>query len=232
MKNNKFLLVFKEKKYLSTVIVGIVFVFAILVDQLTKGLIIPAFIPKVGDSLKIIPKFISFIYVKNYGAAWGIFQNNTIFLSIMTFIGLGIILAFYIVRLKKVGNRTSMLFAVSIGLMLGGAVGNLADRLIFGYVRDFINFDFINFPVFNFADTFLTIGIALLIIYICFFYSKETDTKKLQNNDNNIHNSSDQNLIKLEDDKVEKQIKVDKDEQTNSQCDLKKDDKSEGEMNE
>ncbi len=152
-----------------------------LIDQLTKGLIIPAYIPKVGDYLKVIPNFISFIFVKNYGAAWGIFENNTIFLSIMTFVGIAIIIAFYILRLKTVGNRTSMLMAVSVGLLIGGAVGNLADRLILGYVRDFINFEFISFPVFNFADIFLTFGIILLVVYMLFFYSKETENVAIKN---------------------------------------------------
>ncbi|MCI8556045.1 MAG: signal peptidase II [Clostridia bacterium] len=164
---------FKDKKFLSPFIVCCVFAFALILDQLTKGLIIPKLIPNVYDHIKVIPKFISFIYVQNKGAAWGILKDNTIFLIIMSFIGIALILSFYILRLKRTGNRTSILFAVSVGLIIGGAVGNLADRLIFRYVRDFINFDFMNFPVFNFADVALTFGIIILLIYILFFYNKE-----------------------------------------------------------
>ncbi len=164
---------FKDKKFLSPFIVGCVFAFALILDQLTKGLIIPKLIPNVYDHIKVIPKFISIIYVQNKGAAWGILKDNTIFLIIMSFIGIALILSLYILRLKKTGNRTSILFAVSVGLIIGGAVGNLADRLIFRYVRDFINFDFMNFPVFNFADVALTFGIIILLIYILFFYNKE-----------------------------------------------------------
>lgn len=174
MKIKEFLLkLFKDKKFLSPFIVGCVFAFAFILDQLTKGLIIPKLIPNVYDHIKVIPKFISFIYVQNKGAAWGILKDNTIFLIIMSFIGIALILSFYILRLKRTGNRTSILFAVSVGLIIGGAVGNLADRLIFRYVRDFINFDFMNFPVFNFADVALTFGIIILLIYILFFYNKE-----------------------------------------------------------
>ena len=164
---------FKDKKFLSPFIVCCIFAFALILDQLTKGLIIPKLIPNVYDHIKVIPKFISFIYVQNKGAAWGILKDNTIFLIIMSFIGIALILSFYILRLKRTGNRTSILFAVSVGLIIGGAVGNLADRLIFRYVRDFINFDFMNFPVFNFADVALTFGIIILLIYILFFYNKE-----------------------------------------------------------
>lgn len=174
MKIKEFLLkLFKDKKFLSPFIVGCVFAFALILDQLTKGLIIPKLIPNVYDHIKVIPKFISFIYVQNKGAAWGILKDNTIFLIIMSFIGIALILSLYILRLKKTGSRTSILFAVSVGLIIGGAVGNLADRLIFRYVRDFINFDFMNFPVFNFADVALTFGIIILLIYILFFYNKE-----------------------------------------------------------
>ncbi len=190
MKNKKNIPIFKEKRFLSAFVVGMVFVLAILVDQLTKGLIIPAFIPKVGDSMKVLPNIINFIYVKNFGAAWGIFKNNTIFLIIVTILGIALIATFYVVRMVKMGNRVSILFAVSTGMMLGGAVGNLADRLIFGYVRDFINFEFFNFPVFNFADTFLTIGIILLIIYILFFYNKEMKEMEVEGQNNTKKNGA------------------------------------------
>jgi len=178
---------FKDKKFLSPFIVCCVFAFALILDQLTKGLIITKLIPNVYDHIKVIPKFISFIYVQNKGAAWGILKDNTIFLIIMSFIGIALILSFYILRLKRTGNRTSILFAVSVGLIIGGAVGNLADRLIFRYVRDFINFDFMNFPVFNFADVALTFGIIILLIYILFFYNKElVEEGKLETKGRNL----------------------------------------------
>ena len=187
MKVKQFFNIVKNKKYLSPLIVISVFIFALLLDQLTKIFIISRCIPNVGDYIKVIPKVISFVYTKNYGAAWGILQNNTIFLIIMTFIGMGIMIAFYIIRLKKVENRASITFAVATGLIVGGAVGNLIDRLFLGYVRDFINFDFLYFPVFNFADAALSIGIIIMLVYILFLYSKEE--KPVQNLEKNIKNT-------------------------------------------
>ena len=119
MKVKQFLKIFKNKKFLSPLIAVSVFIVALLLDQLTKGLIISRKIPKVGDYIQVIPKCISFVYTKNYGAAWGILQNNTIFLIIMTFIGIGLMLAFYIVRLRKVGDRASITFAISRAVPLG-----------------------------------------------------------------------------------------------------------------
>ena len=152
----------------------IVFTLALLLDILTKKFIISRIIPNVGDSKKVIPNFISFIYLKNYGAAWGIFQNGRVFLSIVSILGIIILITFYVLRLLRAKGRSSILLAVTMGLLIAGALGNLIDRLAFGYVRDFINFDFIRFPIFNFADVCLTFGIILILIYIFFIYSKET----------------------------------------------------------
>lgn len=145
----------------------------LLLDLLTKGLIITNLIPNVGDRVGVIPKLISFIYVKNYGAAWGILGGRNIFLIVMSIIILGLFITFYVLRVKKVKNKTSCLLGISVGLIVGGCIGNLFDRLIFGYVRDFINFDFMDFPVFNFADIALTFGVIIMVIYFFFFYTKE-----------------------------------------------------------
>lgn len=205
MKVKQFFKNFKNKKYLSPLIAVGVFIFALLLDQLTKELIIKNLIPKVGDFVSVIPKCISFVYTKNYGAAWGILQNNTIFLIVMTFIGIGIMLAFYIVRLKKVGNRASITFAVSTGLIIGGAIGNLIDRLFLGYVRDFINFDFLYFPVFNFADVCLTIGIIIMLVYILFLYSKEEEnlSKNTKNEQKNTQNQEKNDNFEIRIEKTE-----------------------------
>ncbi len=222
MKSKDFFKIFKNRKYLSPLIVVMVFIFALLLDQLTKTFIIANLIPNVGDYMSVIPKVISFIFVKNKGAAWGIFEDNTIFLIIMTFIGMAIIMTFYILRLKNAGNKSSILLAVTVGLIMGGAIGNLGDRLFLGYVRDFINFDFMNFPVFNFADIALTFGIILLVIYIIFFYSKETDSKNTDKNQN-VENKG----ISIQDKQNEKEIeeiKIDDKQSSDLNCDNKEGD--------
>lgn len=170
----------KNKRNLSIIIAFSVLACILLLDLLTKGLIIPNLIPNVGDSINVIPGFINFVYVKNTGAAWGMMEGRPVFLIIISIIVLGLLIAYYILRLKKTGNKSSVLFGLSIGLVAGGCLGNLFDRIAFGYVRDFINFQFMEFPVFNFADVALTAGMIVILIYFAFYYSKEEKLLKNQ----------------------------------------------------
>lgn len=174
----------KNKKILISIILSCsIFAVVLLTDLLTKGLIIPNLIPNVGDRVGIIPKLISFIYVKNYGAAWGILGGRNIFLIVMSIVILALFITFYVLRVKKVRNNLSCLLGISVGLIAGGCIGNLFDRLVFGYVRDFINFDFMNFPVFNFADIALTFGVIIMVVYFLFFFAKEDkNVDKIQEN--------------------------------------------------
>jgi signal peptidase II len=163
----------KNKALLSIILAGSIFVGILLLDLLTKAFIIPNIIPNVGDKVVIIPNLISFVYVKNTGAAWGIFGGGQVFLIVISAVVLALFIAFYVLRVKKVGNRSSMLLGISVGLIAGGCIGNMVDRIFLGYVRDFINFEFMNFPVFNFADIALTFGVIIMIIYFLFFFTKE-----------------------------------------------------------
>ncbi len=178
----------KIKKFISPIIAISICVGVLLLDLLTKGLIIKYVVPNVGDSAKVLPPLINFIYVKNTGAAWGIFGGRQIFLIILTTIILALFITFYILRVKRIGEKSSILFAVSTGLIVGGALGNLIDRIFLGYVRDFINFMFIDFPVFNFADISLTFGIIIVVIYFLFYYSKEE--AKISKNKENIEKNN------------------------------------------
>ncbi len=96
-------------------------------------------------------------YVTNTGAAFGILQDQAVFLTVMAFIGLAAIYVYY--RYPPFEHWVATL---AIGLMLGGAVGNLLDRVTQGRVTDFI--DFPRFPSFNVADSSITIGVAIIII--------------------------------------------------------------------
>ena len=173
----------KNKKMWISIILSIsIFGAILLLDLLSKGLIIPNLIPNVGDRVGIIPKFISFIYVKNFGAAWGILGGRNIFLIVISIVILALFITFYVLRVKKVKNKSSCLLGISVGLIAGGCIGNLFDRLVFGYVRDFINFDFMDFPVFNFADIALTFGVIIMVVYFIFYYSKEEKSGKKEEN--------------------------------------------------
>lgn len=117
-----------------------------------------------GGALEFIPGFIRFEYHKNTGMAWGLFSNATWVFIVITIITGGLI-AFILVKTLKTMPRSLQL---GLALVLSGAIGNLVDRVALGYVRDFIAFDFIDFPVFNFADSCITVGAVLLIASVLF----------------------------------------------------------------
>ena len=100
----------------------------------------------------------------NTGAAWGIFSGQTIWLIVVSV--LMIVALFVYNHFVKEKNT---LYCISFGFIIGGAVGNLIDRIALRYVRDFIFLDFLpTFPVFNLADSFLCVGAILLAINILF----------------------------------------------------------------
>ena len=101
-------------------------------------------------------------YVKNYGAAFNIFSGSRIFLSIISII-FSILLIYLILR-KNTLNQFDL---ASYSFILGGTIGNGIDRIIKGFVIDFINLNIINFPVFNIADLSINIGFIFLL-YIIF----------------------------------------------------------------
>ena len=129
------------------------------IDQLSKFLIISNF--DINASKNIIPSFFSITYIRNTGAAWGVFSNGTMLLAVFSIIFLLFAIK-YIIDLKEI----SKLSTISYGMLLGGIIGNLVDRLFRNYVVDFLNFKIFsyNYPVFNIADIFIVIGIFLIII--------------------------------------------------------------------
>ncbi len=129
-------------------------------DQLSK-LWIRAHLA-LGESLPITDR-LSLIYIGNTGSAFGLLANQTFLIITISIASLFIILLF--LRYLSLATTLSM---VSIGLILGGAVGNLIDRLRFGYVTDFIYFRLwgnFHWPAFNIADTAITVGVFTLIYY-------------------------------------------------------------------
>tara|TARA_B100000900_G_C20434205_1_gene656280 strand:- start:196 stop:654 length:459 start_codon:yes stop_codon:yes gene_type:complete len=131
--------------------------FIILIDQFTKYLMFNNY------KIFINKNFILFRldFVKNYGAAFNIFSGNRIFLSLISIIFS--ILLIYLLFRKNNLNSTE-LYAYSF--ILGGTIGNGIDRLLKGFVIDFINLNTINFPVFNIADISINVGFVFLIYNI------------------------------------------------------------------
>ena len=121
-------------------------------DQLTKYLVRSYM--EVGQS---IPGdgFIRLTYIRNTGSAFGLFPNQTLILTIAAVVGVGII-GYFLIK----GAGTNSLLGLSLTFQLGGAIGNVIDRVAFGYVIDFV--DLRIWPIFNVADSSITIGFLLL----------------------------------------------------------------------
>ena len=171
-----------KSKFFKTVFVAIIVVMLVLVfDMLTKYLLIGRLIPNVGDQASFIEGFINFVHVQNDGASGGILGGQTALLILLT-IALLIALGWYYFSKIKTGGNYQTLLSVAIGFVVGGSLGNLYDRLFFGYVRDFINFQFIDFPVFNIADSAITIGVILLVIYfLCeYIFAVKKEKKRIE----------------------------------------------------
>ncbi len=129
----------------------------IMIDQIVKLLIRTKM--KINTSIPIIPDIFNLTYTENKGAAFSILQNTQILLIIVGLVFL-YLLDYYIKKEKKF----SKLSIISLGLIIGGIVGNLVDRILLHAVVDYLDFTLINFPIFNIADSCITIGVILFII--------------------------------------------------------------------
>ena len=132
----------------------------VCLDQLTKGLAI-IYLPQVGDSVPIWQDVLHFTRVNNPGAAWGMLSDaRWVFMISSTVAIVGVL--FYLLKYRP----ASKWLTVSLSMIVGGGIGNMIDRVYFQYVVDFIDFTLIDFPVFNVADSFVTVGAGMLIAYL------------------------------------------------------------------
>ncbi|WP_396127698.1 signal peptidase II [Dethiobacter alkaliphilus] len=126
----------------------------VFLDQLTKYLVINSM--NLNESVPVIPNVFHITYVGNYGAAFGILPHRTGLFVIITVAVVLLIIGF----LRKLPAEYRLM-RVALALQLAGAIGNLIDRLRFGFVIDFL--DFRVWPVFNVADIAIVVGIGLLL---------------------------------------------------------------------
>jgi len=110
-----------------------------------------------NEPVEIIKNIFYLTFVHNTGAAFGIFKNQTLFFIVVSILAVITI----VIYIKKFSN-ISLAIKIGLALILGGAFGNLVDRLCFGYVVDFLDFKI--WPVFNIADSAITVGTFLLIV--------------------------------------------------------------------
>ncbi|MCR5230341.1 MAG: signal peptidase II [Solobacterium sp.] len=138
-------------------------------DQLTKIWIQNT--PEMHVNVEIIRNFFYITYVKNTGAAWSMLAGHQVFLSAVAAAAILVMFRFMLSNMKK-GRKVH---AYALAMMIAGAAGNLIDRLMLGYVRDFLNFYIFgyDFPVFNVADCALTVGVIILMI--CMIFEKDED---------------------------------------------------------
>ncbi|WP_028125760.1 signal peptidase II [Eremococcus coleocola] len=136
----------------------------IIIDQIFKAWIVAHL--SLGQSMSFLPGIMDFYYVQNKGAGWSLFQGQMTFFMLAT-----LLVCIYFIYLVYKHRKGPWYLRISYGLLLGGALGNLIDRLRLGYVVDMFRTLFIEFPIFNIADAALTLAvISLLIIQL---FSKE-----------------------------------------------------------
>lgn len=134
-------------------------VLVVVVDQLTKRLAEDRL--RDQRSVPVVDDILRLTYVQNRGAAFGLLQDQTTFFVLVGILVIGVIAASY-----RYLPRSGFMLHLALGLQLGGAVGNLVDRVRQGYVVDFVDFGYRAnwWPVFNVADSAIVIGVALLAL--------------------------------------------------------------------
>jgi signal peptidase II len=143
----------KRKVVLSLLVIPLV----VALDQISK-----LWVRANSPQIELLPDLLNLVHVENRGAAFGLFDNQTLFL-----VAVGIISLVVIVLILRYLSPATILSIVSVSLILGGAVGNLIDRISRGSVTDFIEFhvqDVFLWPAFNFADSFVVIGTLTFIL--------------------------------------------------------------------
>lgn len=153
------------------VVFGGIVLLVVLADQLTKTWIRTnlAF----GQSIQDVG-FFRILHVHNTGASFGLFKDHSLTLTIVAIIGIVVILALVFLLRSRWSFYDSMLVRSGIGLVMGGTIGNLVDRLRIGHVTDFLDFKI--WPVFNIADASAVVG--AIIIAFCLIFLTKTAVKK------------------------------------------------------
>lgn len=130
---------------------------AVILDQIVKAWVRSA-LPKTGDTAPFIPGVLRLLHVENTGAAFSMGEGKGFFF-------VAIAVAIFIRALLAVWKEElSVPFALALGAVAGGGIGNMIDRLVQGSVTDFFATQFMDFPVFNVADIFVTLGVICVLI--------------------------------------------------------------------
>ena len=141
------------------IIMLVISLFLTASDQIIKLIVDKKVI--LNGSIEIIPNFFNITHVHNYGAAWSILTNKSVFLIFIAIISL-VIIYFYFIKDKSL-KKIDIIF---LSMLISGIIGNMIDRVRFGYVVDYLDFNLFgyDFPVFNLADTLIVLAVIILII--------------------------------------------------------------------
>ena len=137
----------------------------IMIDQISKIWALADLRKSQGISL--IPDVFELQYLENRGAAFGILQDRQILFLLITVVAAVILTYIY---LKIPEHKKYIPLKICYVLLMAGAVGNMIDRAVRGYVVDFFYFKLIDFPIFNVADIYVTVTMILLLVLILFYY--------------------------------------------------------------
>ena len=171
---------------MTVLLVDVILTAVLLVVDLLSKHFVSAAIRSSGEPIVVIKDVLTFRYSENTGAAFGIFDNARVFLCVLVGVVCLALIGFMVYHIVKGKHkeRGGLLLHISLSMVVAGGIGNLVDRIAFGYVRDFIEYTFIytlfgkNFAICNFADVVLTIGVILLILYLIVFYAIDTKKKE------------------------------------------------------
>lgn len=147
---------------------GVLFLVLTAIDLFTKSAAVKSL--DGGKRIPLIPGALEFYYIQNRGAAFGIFQDGTLILGVISAVALVSLIFIY---LRVPGEKKYLPLRLVLIFIAAGAAGNLYDRITLHYVRDFIYFSLIDFPVFNVADIYVTCSVFVLAFLILFHYKEE-----------------------------------------------------------
>lgn len=157
-----------RKKIKMLIVDGVIILLLLALDQFCKYLAIIKLKDK--PACVLIDGVLELNYLENRGSAFGMLQNQKVFILFVGFVFLAVVL-FFLFKLPE--HRKYRALHVCLSAVVAGGIGNMIDRFRFDYVVDFISFVLIHFPVFNVADCYIVVSVILLFILFLFVYEEK-----------------------------------------------------------
>ncbi len=149
----------------------LIIIFVIAADQLTKAWAVSSLTGI--DTMPVIQDVLHFTYVENRGAAFGMLADQRWIFMVLSVVGIAALIAW-----MAIDKTISRPMKAILAMIIGGGIGNMIDRVMLGYVVDFIDCRFIDFYVFNVADSFVTVGCVLFVLLLAIEEYKNAKKKK------------------------------------------------------